>query len=78
MSRSTRAGRRRLDAKSVGAFLLGVAIGLGLLAPVLPQAADTAAVGALKTRTTIVIVGTVTLGSLVVLVAVLFRSYLQR
>lgn len=78
MSRSTRAGRRRLDAKSVGAFLLGVAIGLGLLAPVLPLAADAAAVGALRTRTTIVLVGAITLGALVMLVAVLFRGYLQR
>lgn len=76
MARPTTRGSSLLGPKTVGAFAVGVAIGIGLVAPVLPDAVGEEVAAMMTGSGSVVIVGVGALAALMVLLAVFYQLYL--
>lgn len=76
MARPTTPGGSLLGPKTVAAFAVGVAIGLGLVAPVLPHGVGEEIAAMLTGSGSVVLVGVGALAALMVLLAVFYRLYL--
>lgn len=77
MARPTTAGKGVLGPKTVGAFFLGVGIGLVLVAPVLPAAVGDRLAGLLTGGGSVVLAGMGAFAAILVLLAVSYQLYLQ-
>lgn len=76
MARPTTRGGSLLGPKTVTLFAVGVAIGIGLVAPVLPDAVGEEFAAMLTGSGSVVIVGVGALAALMVLLAVFYQLYL--
>lgn len=77
MARPTAPGRSVLGPKMFLAFVVGIGIGLVLVAPAVPAAAVTAIAGSLQSGGYVIVVGVAALAVLMVLMAVLYQGYLK-
>lgn len=76
MAPPTTQGSRLLGPKSFAAFLVGVGVGLALVAPALPEAVGQQLSGLLSGGGGVILTGVGTLGLLMVLLAVFYQLYL--
>lgn len=76
MARPTTRGSSLLGPKTVAAFALGVAVGLALVAPVLPDAVGQEVANLVAGSGSVILVGVGALAVLMVLLAVFFQLYL--
>lgn len=76
MVRPTARGGSLLTPKTAGAFLFGVAVGLALVSPVLPDAIGGRLAAILAGGGTVVLGGVAALALLMVLLAVFYQLYL--
>lgn len=78
MSRATtRGGGSVLGPKAVLAFAIGVGLGLGLVAPVLPDTLGSTLAAIVDAGGAVILVGVAALAVLMVLLAVLYRTFLR-
>lgn len=77
MARPTTKGGTTFGPKTVVAFLVGVGVGLVLVAPVLPETLGPLAVDVLQDEGTVIVTGVSALAILMVLMAVLYQGYLK-
>lgn len=73
MARSSTRGSSLFGPKTAAAFAVGVAIGLGLVAPVLPDAVGDGAAATLTGSGSVILVGVGALATLMVLLAVFYQ-----
>lgn len=76
MARPTTPGGSLLGPKTAAAFAVGVAIGLALVAPVLPDAVGEGVAATLTGSGSVILVGVGALAVLMVLLAVFYQLYL--
>jgi len=78
MPRATTAGgSSAFGPKSVAAFVLGIGVGLVLVAPALPATVGPALADVVDSGGSVILVGVVALTVLMVLLAVLYQGYLR-
>ena len=73
MARPTTAGRSVLGPKTVASFLVGIGVGLALVAPVLPDAVGDEVAALLAGGGSVILVGVGALGAVMVLLAVFYQ-----
>lgn len=76
MPPATTRGNSVLGPKSIAAFALGVAVGVAMVAPVLPTTVGPVITGLLASGGTVILTGVGALGLLMVLLAVFYQLYL--
>lgn len=76
MARPTNYGTSLLGPKTMAAFVMGVAIGLALVAPVLPNTVGEEFVAFSAGAGSVIMIGVITFGVLMVLLGVLYQLYL--
>lgn len=76
MARPTTRGNSLLGPKTVGAFVVGAVIGLGLVTPALPDVVGDEVAGVLVGGGSVILVGVGALALLMVLMAVFYQLYL--
>lgn len=77
MTRATTKGGSTLSPWAFVAFVGGVGIGLGLVAPVLPATFGTAYADIVQAGGTIVLAGVLAFALLMVMLAILYQGYLK-
>lgn len=77
MSRPTAQGGSALGTKTVLAFLVGVVIGLALVAPVIPETAGLALGDSVQSAGSVIAVGVIVFALLMVILTLLYQSYLK-
>lgn len=77
MSRPATHGRSVLGPRTFLAFISGVIIGLGFVAPVIPKTAGAALVAFIQSDGVVIAVGVLALALLMVLMAILYQGYLR-
>lgn len=77
MTRPTARGGSVLRPKTVLAFVVGIGIGLALIAPVIPEEVGSATAEFLQAGGSVIVVGVAALAVLMVLLAVLYQGYLK-
>lgn len=77
MTRATTKGGATLNPWTFVAFVVGVGIGLGLVAPIIPATFGTAYVDLVQAGGSVVLAGVLAFALLMVLLAVLYQGYLK-
>lgn len=77
MTRATTKGGRTFGPMTFLAFMVGIGVGLVLVAPVLPRSVGTAFLDLVRGGGTVILVGVLALAAVMVLLAVLYQGYLK-
>lgn len=77
MSRATTKGGSTFSLMTFVAFLIGVGIGIGFVAPVLPRSIGMSVLELVRAGGTVILVSALALAAVMVLLAVLYQGYLK-